>query len=59
MSICQQCGKRLVDAVGRKVSGVERVIAGNSVRMHKVCAKRFDSERPLTATVPVTQKYQE
>ncbi len=41
--ICFECGKRLKDAVGREVPGVERHYHGATVRMHKVCASRFDS----------------
>lgn len=50
--ICFQCGKRLYDAIGRVVIGVERKIDGNPVRLHKVCARTFDEDqRRVTATV--------
>jgi len=48
--ICYVCGQRLVQAVTHKpVSGVERNVDGNPVRMHKRCAESFDADRPLTA----------
>ncbi len=47
--ICFMCGKRLVDAVGKPVTPVEREYHGTTVRMHKVCSKTFDSDKPLTA----------
>ena len=47
--ICFMCGKPLVDAIGHPVTPVERTVDGNLVRLHKVCAKTFDADKPLTA----------
>lgn len=50
--ICYQCGKRLKDAVGHDVDGVERLLDGNPVRLHKVCAKTFDSDQRKEIPTP-------
>jgi hypothetical protein len=42
---CYQCGRRLVDAVFKPVSGVDRLVDGNPVRVHKCCAKSFDEDQ--------------
>lgn len=47
--ICFVCGKRLTNAIGEIVSGVERSHYGARVRMHKGCAKSYDADKPLTA----------
>ena len=49
--ICFQCGKRLNDAVGRPIVPVERDYHGHTIKLHKVCAKTFDADKPLTAAL--------
>ena len=50
--ICYVCGKRLVDAMGRPVNGVDRTIDGNPVKLHDVCSRTFDRDNnKLTAIV--------
>lgn len=51
MAICYGCGKPLKDAVGRVVDGVERAVGGNVVRLHKCCAKTFDSDHAYVRAI--------
>lgn len=55
MAICFQCGKRLADAMGRTVAGVERDYHGNPVKLHKSCAKTFDANKTPTARAATTE----
>ena len=48
--ICFVCGGKLLDAVRRPITPVERDYHGSIVKMHKVCAKTFDTDnKTLTA----------
>lgn len=55
--ICFVCGKRLVQAVTHKpLEGVDRLVGGNPVKMHKCCAEGYDKEnRRVTAAAATSE----
>jgi hypothetical protein len=52
---CWWCSKRLTNPFGKPVAGRERIVDGNTVKMHEICSRAFDLEYTKITAQPRTE----